>query len=291
MGDEAFSFMESKRPMALLDLVESPSPEAGHSFVALTRKCANAHGGRVVLANKAVAPMILPDEGDRKAEEALRLLVVSQYPSGSSAESAWSQREKGQAPDAGSARTFAVRPVGGVESLFGRTLPYTLGRWRREPVPRTDDSASRSEAIEGALVLGEQPDRERWLNLCERAGDRPIWMLNFLEFAKTASYGKGPEEAASADPVISGARAYRRYGKGMVRSLAAVGGRVGWAGFPMGQRAGEDDGRWHQIAIAVYPSPAAMMKMLSLPRYRAAHVHRAAALERTRLLATQPLEE
>ena len=150
---------------------------------------------------------------------------------------------------------------------------------------------SRSEVIEGALVLGEQPDRERWLNLCERAGDRPIWMLNFLEFAKTASYEKGPEGAASADPVISGARAYRRYGKGMVGSLAAVGGRVGWAGLSMGQRAGQDDGRWHQIAMAVYPSPAAMMKMLSLPGYRAAHVHRAAALERTRLLATQPLEE
>ncbi|MAV55178.1 MAG: DUF1330 domain-containing protein, partial [Phycisphaerae bacterium] len=48
---------------------------------------------------------------------------------------------------------------------------------------------------------------------------------------------------------------------------------------------------WDQVAIAVYPSPAAMMTMLALPRYRAAHIHRAAALKRTRLLATQPLEE
>ncbi|MFL2936207.1 MAG: hypothetical protein ACJZ7Z_05690 [Myxococcota bacterium] len=290
MEDEAFSFMRSKRPMALLDLVESPASEAGHSFVALTRQCAEEQGGRVVLANKAVAPMILPDEGARKAEEALRLLVVSQYPSGSSAESAWSQREKGQAPDAGSARTFAVRPVGGVESLFGRTLSSTLGRWRREPIPRIDGSVSRSEVIEGALVLGEQPDRERWLNLCERAGDRPIWMLNFLEFEKEAVYREQSRASAPVEPA-SGAKAYRRYGKAMIRSLAAVGGRVGWSGYAVRQCAGKSDGHWDQVAIAVYPSPAAMMTMLALPRYRAAHIHRAAALKRTRLLATQPLEE
>ena len=74
----------------------------------------------------------------------------------------------------------------------------------------------------------------------------------------------------------------------MISCLAAVGGRVGWSGYVLGQLSGRDDGHWHQVAIAVYPSPAAMMTMLSLPKYRAAHVHRAAALSRTRLLATQP---
>ena len=58
----------------------------------------------------------------------------------------------------------------------------------------------------------------------------------------------------------------------------------------LGQLSGDDDGKWNQVAIAVYPSAAAMMTMLALPKYRAAHVHRAAALARTRLLATQPLE-
>ena len=72
--------------------------------------------------------------------------------------------------------------------------------------------------------------------------------------------------------------------------LAAVGARVGWSGRVAGQVAGPDEGPWHQIAIAVYPSPAAMMTMLSMPRYRAAHVHRDAALASTRLLATQPIE-
>jgi hypothetical protein len=34
-----------------------------------------------------------------------------------------------------------------------------------------------------------------------------------------------------------------------------------------------------------------MMTMLALPKYRAAHVHRAAGLARTRLLATQPIAD
>ena len=64
---------------------------------------------------------------------------------------------------------------------------------------------------------------------------------------------------------------------------------MGWSGRTFGQLSGRDDGRWHQVAIAVYPSAAAMMTMLALPKYRAAHVHRAAALARTRLLATEPI--
>jgi hypothetical protein len=62
-------------------------------------------------------------------------------------------------------------------------------------------------------------------------------------------------------------------------------GRLVVTGYPTGH------GRWHQIAVAVYPSPAAMMTMLALPKYRTAHVHRAAALTRTRLLATQPIAD
>ncbi len=115
-------------------------------------------------------------------------------------------------------------------------------------------------------------------------------MLNFLEFAKTAVYADDAQDVAPATQV-SGARAYERYGRGMIGSLAAVGGRVGWSGRSIGQLAGTDDGKWHQVAIAVYSSPAAMMKMLALPKYRAAHVHRAAALARTRLLATQPVAD
>ena len=146
--------------------------------------------------------------------------------------------------------------------------------------------------IDAAHILGDNPEsgiyEARWTELVERARDRPIWMLNFLEFAETAVYAHDAQDAAPSTP-ISGAAAYERYGRGMISSLAAVGGRVGWSGRSIGQLPGTDDGQWHQVAIAVYPSPAAMMTMLALPKYRAAHVHRAAGLARTRLLATQPI--
>jgi hypothetical protein len=77
----------------------------------------------------------------------------------------------------------------------------------------------------------------------------------------------------------------------MIGSRGAVGGRVGWSSRSIGQLQETDDGKWHQVVIAVYPSPVAMMLMLALPKYRAAHVHRAAGQARTRLLATQPIED
>ncbi len=174
-----------------------------------------------------------------------------------------------------------------------RTLPSALGLLGRKPVPSIEDAQQLESLIDSAHILGDNPEsgiyEARWTELMERAGDRPIWMLNFLEFAETAVYGEDAQDVTPSAPV-SGARAYEHYGRGMIGSLGAVGGRVGWSSRSIGQLAGTDDGKWHQIVIAVYPSPVAMMTMLALPKYRAAHVHREAGLARTRLLATQPME-
>ncbi|MBC8188714.1 MAG: DUF1330 domain-containing protein, partial [Proteobacteria bacterium] len=87
----------------------------------------------------------------------------------------------------------------------------------------------------------------------------------------------------------SGERAYARYGQGLLRPLTRVGGHIAWTARSVGLLPDTDDDDWDQIAIAVYPSPAAMLTMLGDPDYKAAHVHRVAGLARTRLLATQPL--
>ena len=289
MNDEPFSSIPPRRPVALIDLAEAKAPEAHRAFVTRVTQIAEAAGGRVVLANDAVAPMIVPDETAEKSDQAIRLVVVTQYPTRQAGQIALAKR-KDWGPESSNdqVRTYAARPVRRIESLFGRTLPHTLGLLGRTPVLQIDDAQKLEALIEAALVLGEQPDKARWTELAKRAGNRPIWMLNFLEFAKTAVYADDAQGAAPAAP-ISGARAYQRYGSGMITSLAAVGGRIGWSGYTLGQLAGRDDGPWHQVAIAVYPSAAAMMTMLALPKYRAAHVHRAAALARTRLLATQPI--
>jgi hypothetical protein len=59
------------------------------------------------------------------------------------------------------------------------------------PSPTIDrnDPQQLGSLIDAALILGEQPDEARWTQLAERAGERPIWMLNFLEFAETAVWG------------------------------------------------------------------------------------------------------
>ena len=290
MTSEPFASVPSRSRVALIDLVETATPEAGHAFVTQATRIAGEVGGRVAMINDAVTPMILPDERDAEAERAIRALVVTDYPTRKAGETALARRKEGGAESSSDGvRTFAARPVDRVESWFGRTLPYTLGLLVGRPVPTIEDGQELETLVEEALVLGEQPDKARWMELAGRVGDRPIWMLNFLEFKKTAVYADDAASAAPAQPV-SGARAYRSYGQGMISCLAAVGGRVGWSGYSLGQLAGRDDGQWHQVAIAVYPSAAAMMTMLALPKYRAAHVHRDAALARTRLLATQPGE-
>lgn len=290
MTGEPFASVPSRSRVALIDLVETAAPEAGHAFVTQAARIAGEVGGRVAMVNDAVIPMIVPDERDAEAERAIRALVVTEYPTRKAGEAALTRRKAGGSESSSDGvRTFAARPVDRFESWFGRTLPYTLGLLVGRPVPQIEDGQALETLVEEALVLGEQPDQLRWMELADRVGDRPIWMLNFLEFKKTAIYADNAASAAPAQPV-SGARAYRSYGQGMISCLAAVGGRVGWSGYSLGQLAGRDDGQWHQVAIAVYPSAAAMMTMLALPKYRAAHVHRDAALARTRLLATQPTE-
>ncbi len=289
MNKEPFLSVSPHKSVILIDLVETQTPEASQAFIARTTPLAQEVGGRVVIANKAIAPMIVPDENAEDSDGAIRLLMVTHYPTKQAAQLSLKKRQDlGTEFSNDPIRTYVAQSAGRIQSFIGRTLPYTVGLWKRRPVPKTTDTQSLEALIDDALVLGEQPDKSRWMKLAERAGDRPIWMLNFLDFQKTARYADDPLSAAPAAP-ISGAHAYRLYGNGMMSSLAAVGGRVGWAGRALGQLAGRDDGHWHQVAIAVYPSPAAMMTMLALPKYRAAHIHRAAALARTRLLATQPL--
>ncbi len=290
MNNDPFSSISSRRPVSLIDLAETKTPGATRAFVAEATRFAEAAGGRVAIANEAIAPMIVPDEANSESDSAIRALLVSDYPTADAAKTVLEQRSEGSHEfDPEDIRTYVARPVDRFESWFGRNLPHTLGRIFRQPVPTIENTEAREALIESAGVLGEQPDRERWHGLAQRAGDRPIWMLNFLDYRKTAIYAEDAGDAAPSAP-ISGARAYRNYGQGMISSLAAVGGRVGWSGNVQGQVAGRDEGTWHQVAIAVYPSPAAMMTMLTLPKYRAAHIHRDAALARTRLLATQPWE-
>ncbi len=293
MSAEAFSSIPPLQRVALVDLVETKSPEESRAFVTLVTQLATEVGGRRVIANETLVPMTIPDQNSTKPDRATCLLVVTEYPTTQACLIALAKRKEwGPKLFSGTVRTYAARPWSRVQAATTRTIMKGLSLVGRASVPRIDGAETLEPLVRASAIHDELPDigieDPRWSELVERAGDRPIWMLNFLSFRTTATY-PGREADVPGGSANSGERAYARYGQGLVRPLTRVGGHIAWSSRSVGLLPDTDDGDWDQIAIAVYPSPAAMLTMLGDPDYKAAHVHRAAGLARTRLLATQPL--
>jgi hypothetical protein len=296
MSIEAFSSIPPQVRVALVDLVETKNPEESRAFVTLVTQLASEVGGRRVIANEALVPMTIPDQNSTKLDSATRLLVVTEYPTTQAGLIALAKRKEwGPELFTETIRTYAARPWSRVQAAMIRMIMKTRSFVGRASVPHIDgsDGAERLESLVRASAIHDELadigiEDSRWSELALRAGDRPIWMLNFLSFRTTAIY-PGREADVSGGSATSGARAYARYGQGLFRPLTRVGGHVAWTCRSVGLLPDTDDGDWDQIAIAVYPSPVAMLTMLGDPAYKAAHVHRVAGLARTRLLATQPM--
>ncbi len=293
MSTEAFSSIPPLLRVALVDLVETKSPEESLAFVTLVTQLATEVGGRRVIANETLVPMTIPDQNSTKPDSATPLLVVTEYPTTKACLIALAKRKEwGPELFTETIRTYAARPWSGVQAAMIRTILKTLSFVGRASIPRIDGAEILEPLVRASAIHDELPnigiEDPRWSELVERAGDRPIWMLNFLSFRTTAIY-PGREADVPGGSATSGERAYARYGQGLVRPLTRVGGHIAWTSRSVGLLPDTNDGAWDQIAIAVYPSPAAMLTMLGDPAYKAAHVHRAAGLARTRLLATQPL--
>jgi uncharacterized protein (DUF1330 family) len=102
--------------------------------------------------------------------------------------------------------------------------------------------------------------------------DGPMCMVNLLKFKDKATYADGSE------PDLSGRDAYLRYGMGVQACLAAVGGTARFTGFVTDLMLGEVEELWDMVAIAEYPSRAAMLQMVQSPEYQAITKHRDAGL-------------
>ena len=102
--------------------------------------------------------------------------------------------------------------------------------------------------------------------------DGPMCMVNLLKFKDKAEYADGSE------PELSGRDAYLRYGAGVQACLAAVGGKARFSGMVSDLMIGEVDELWDMVAIAEYPSRAAMLQMVQSPEYQAITKHREAGL-------------
>jgi uncharacterized protein (DUF1330 family) len=116
------------------------------------------------------------------------------------------------------------------------------------------------------------------------AEDGPFVMVNLLKFKERADYPDG------SDAALSGREAYARYGAGVQACLAAVGGKSLYAGAVTELMLGEADELWDMIALAQYPSRAAMLQMIQSPDYQAIERHRVAGLAGQLNIRTKPLQ-
>jgi len=230
--------------------------------------------------------MMIPDERAAGADRASNLLVITRYSSAEAGEAALAARKNWT--EQYTHRTYATTPAHPIELRIVGMIQSVIELFSRVEVSGEGNQQQIESLIETShIVQGAGIYEGGWSEQLRLSNNQPIWMLNFLEYTQEADYGAHPEAAPKKS--ISGAAAYKKYGDGMVTSLAGVGGRVVWKGNALEPLSGTDDGHWDQIAIAVYPSTRALMTMYAQPAYRAAHVHRLAGLARTRLVATQPL--
>jgi uncharacterized protein (DUF1330 family) len=116
------------------------------------------------------------------------------------------------------------------------------------------------------------------------AEDGPFVMINLLKFKEHADYPDG------SDAGLSGREAYARYGAGVQACLAAVGGKALYAGAVTEMMLGEMDELWDMVALAQYPSRAAMLKMIQSSDYQAIEKHRVAGLAGQLNIRTKPLQ-
>lgn len=103
----------------------------------------------------------------------------------------------------------------------------------------------------------------------------PVVMVNLVRFREQSLDGNG-----------SGWDAYARYSKGDMPLLKKVGGTVIWAGNVEGVSVGDlGDGRWDWVVLALYPSRAAFLEMMTSPEYAAINVDRENGVEDHVILA------
>lgn len=115
--------------------------------------------------------------------------------------------------------------------------------------------------------------------------DVPIEMLNLVRFRATAAYPADHPDHASGR---TGAEAYATYSRESGPVFARVGGTILWSARPELALIGPADEGWDAAFVARYPSAAAFLEMVSDPAYRAAVVHRQAAVATSRLIRTRP---
>ncbi len=180
-----------------------------------------------------------------------------------------------------------AEPLRWEPSRGGALFPHLYGvldlaavAWAR-PLPLHDGAHLFPEAVAGHV----DPTRPRFDAFKALDRDAPVEMLNLLRFRARAAY---PADHADAGGALSGAEAYARYGRDSAPVLSRVGGAVIWRGQPEALLVGPEGEAWDAAFVARYPSAHAFLDMVTDPAYRAAVIHRQAAVRTARLIRCAP---
>lgn len=114
--------------------------------------------------------------------------------------------------------------------------------------------------------------------------DSPIVMINLLKFRDEAQY---PENSGHSP--CSGEEAYNRYSEVAFEKIKQAGGSVSFMSACVGSLIGPEDETWDKSVLVKYPSFKAFIGMIMAEEYRAASVHRTAAMDNARLIMSEEL--
>jgi uncharacterized protein (DUF1330 family) len=122
------------------------------------------------------------------------------------------------------------------------------------------------------------PTGEQFRDLKKSGKQGPFVMVNLLKFKPQ---GRHPDE--------TGRESYERYAGLVDPLLRKAGGRLLWLGSVDQVFIGLDTDGFDHVMLVEYPSRQAFLEMVSSPEYLDANRDREAGLERTVLLAADPV--
>lgn len=122
--------------------------------------------------------------------------------------------------------------------------------------------------VENAVV----PNAQQLAEFMEPGPDGPIYMVNLLKFRERAQYEDGRETD------LTGEQAYGLYSVEVAKLILEVGGGLTFGASVERMMLGEVEELWDKVAIAMYPSRGAMLKMMQSETMQEIGQHRAAGL-------------
>jgi uncharacterized protein (DUF1330 family) len=128
------------------------------------------------------------------------------------------------------------------------------------------------------------PTKEQFTEFAQGRQEGEVVMINLLHFDRPDSTeGDAPGESSGQD-------AYRDYSAQVIKMVEERGGKLIWTGRPEQVLIGDvDTDAWDMVALVSYPSRAAFIDMVTSPSYGKAHADRERGLDRTVLLACEPM--